>query len=322
MSKSKAVASLSGMMDTDMEDDTLNADAFPTPDSNQENATPARKKAGRAKPTAKQFTKSKAPSRRTSGGSVAITKATAPKSRAANKRAPLKEQINNQYADDTEEVDEFAAQTEGEMFKDDIVESKQPAKRKGPAKKAGRPPKKDPVVQLSATAKDGEFEYTPTAVRQIKGAIKPAPSKAQKTNASNHQLSAEPRQPEKVIQETQVPMDTEESAPLEEDEDEQEQLPQSVFRRTNNARANPRQRHPTNTRRRAASASDTERTAGDPATRRKLGEMTKKFESLDLRYRNLREIGIKDAEANFDKLKTQSEAKAKGKRSSVLQYLC
>lgn len=46
--------------------------------------------------------------------------------------------------------------------------------------------------------------------------------------------------------------------------------------------------------------------------RRKLGDMTKKLENLELRYHNLREVGILEAEKNFERLRTQSEAKAKG----------
>jgi hypothetical protein len=35
------------------------------------------------------------------------------------------------------------------------------------------------------------------------------------------------------------------------------------------------------------------RGGNDPATRRRLGELTKKLENLDLKYRNLREVGVK-----------------------------
>jgi hypothetical protein len=59
-------------------------------------------------------------------------------------------------------------------------------------------------------------------------------------------------------------------------------------------------------RRRAGSASDTER--GDPNLRRKLGDITRKYENIDLKYRNLREVGLSEANANMDKLRKQSEA--------------
>ncbi|KIW91796.1 uncharacterized protein Z519_07766 [Cladophialophora bantiana CBS 173.52] len=59
-------------------------------------------------------------------------------------------------------------------------------------------------------------------------------------------------------------------------------------------------------RRRAGSASDTER--GDPNLRRKLGDITRKFENVDLKYRNLREVGINEANANMEKLRKQCDA--------------
>lgn len=318
MPKAKAVASISGLVDSDMEDDTLNMDAFPTPDSNQENIGSAKKRGRPAKATAKKITKSKAVGRRTSGNGIAPKKA-APKKKPPTKRAPLKEQTNVQQAEDTEEVDEFAGGGNDDMAIDELVETKQPAKRKAPAKKAGKQSKKNPVNQKNvveekpaqqpkAMEKDGEFEYTPTATRQTKRPGRPA---AQKPKANTRQASVEPPRQEKVIPETQVAMEIDQSEALGDGEDE-DAVPLSVFRRTNNTRANAHQRQPTVARRRAGSASDNERGGSDPATRRKLGEMTKKFEKLDMRYRTLREEGIIEANANFEKYKMQSQANAKG----------
>ncbi|KAJ5373750.1 Monopolin complex subunit Csm1/Pcs1 [Penicillium concentricum] len=47
---------------------------------------------------------------------------------------------------------------------------------------------------------------------------------------------------------------------------------------------------------------------GDPELRRRLGELTKKYDSLESKYRNLREIGIVEANTNMEKLRKQSEA--------------
>ena len=295
MSKVKGSATLSGMVDTDMEDDTLNGDAFPTPDSNQENTGPKRKGA-KAKPAAKKFTKAKAPSRRTSGATVIPKNAPASKAKAGRKRVPLKDQTNQQYADDTEEVDEFAAQTEGDTVMDDLAESKAKMKKAAPAKKGGRPPKAAAQCPIAEKQKDGEFEYTPTAIRTIKPAKRVPASKN-----------------EKIIQDTQAPVETDQSMLPEEDPEDQE-MPQPAFHRPTNARNTSQQRRPLPIpRRRAGSASSTERHTGvgEAATRRKLGEITKKFENLDLKYRTLRETGIKEAEANFERLRIQSESKAK-----------
>ena len=322
MPKAKQVASLSGLVDTDMEDDTLNRDAFPTPDSNQENVGSAKKKGRPAKATAKKFTKSKTIGRRASGDSVPPKKV-APTKKTAAKKAPLKEQTSTQQAEDTEEVDDFAGEGNEDTAMDELIETKQPAKRKAPAKKAGKQSKKKPVEQMKtvekepaqqpkAMEKDGEFEYTPTTTRQTKRPGRPA---AQKPKPNVRQPSVEPRRQEKIIPETQVPMEVDQSNPPEEDEETEDALPQSVFRRTNNVRENSHQRQPLVSRKRASSASDNERGGSDPATRRKLGEITNKFEKLDMKYRTLREQGIKEANVNFEKYKTHVQANAKGEAS-------
>ncbi|KAJ5860700.1 Monopolin complex subunit Csm1/Pcs1 [Penicillium soppii] len=46
---------------------------------------------------------------------------------------------------------------------------------------------------------------------------------------------------------------------------------------------------------------------GDPELRRRLGELTKKNDALEIKYRNLREIGIVEANANMEKLRKQTE---------------
>ena len=48
----------------------------------------------------------------------------------------------------------------------------------------------------------------------------------------------------------------------------------------------------------------------EASLRRRLGELTHKYDSLEQKYRDLREIGVKEAELNFDKLKKQSDERA------------
>jgi hypothetical protein len=73
-------------------------------------------------------------------------------------------------------------------------------------------------------------------------------------------------------------------------------------------RSHPRQ--PSLQRRRAGSTSDTER---DPVLRRKLGEKTKQYDSLSVKYQDLREIGLKEAERNFERLNKQNAQEKAGK---------
>lgn len=62
-------------------------------------------------------------------------------------------------------------------------------------------------------------------------------------------------------------------------------------------------------RRIGAMTSDSEQ--NDPSLRRRLGDLSKKYERLESKYRDLRDIGVKEAERNFDRLKRQGEEKTK-----------
>lgn len=50
----------------------------------------------------------------------------------------------------------------------------------------------------------------------------------------------------------------------------------------------------------------------DPSTRRHLRELTTKYEALELRYRELRNVAVVEAEKNFDQLRKQSDEKTQG----------
>ena len=315
MLKAKAISSLSGMIDSDM-DELSDVEMMPTPDSNQENTEPKNKVSGRPKAAAPKVRKTKAASRRLSGGPKPKPAA---KKKESIKRSALKEQTNEEQVSDIEEVDDFVDDIQGPVHQQEVeppqessdvqVETKKkPGRKPKAATKRKQTAGKDVPDSVKVVEKDGEFEYTPTATRQNK--------LASKASAATKNISAKSKpedlmdEDEKTIPETQpAPLDTDEfDLPQ---EDEEEPIPQSVYRQVRNARSSSKQPQPTSVRRRAGSASDMERGGNDPATRRKLGEMTKKFENLDMKYRNLREVGVKEAEANFEKLKKQSEERTK-----------
>lgn len=316
MPKTKTVASLPGFVEPDMDDELDNATpvAFPTPDSNQENdAVPAKKSRPKTKAAGAKFTKTKAPARRVSGGAAVVKKKAAPRKKAAGKREPLKEQTNIQHGSDTEDVEEFEGQNNesGDPIEDpseaeERVVKKQPATRKP----AARGKKKTEVetdrveteseTQSKIIEKDGEFEYTPTINRQSKVNAKPAKAEQKK--------AGRPRAPKEIPETQTESMDLDPSS-LPADDDA---IPQSVYRQTSNFRATSKTQQPSVIRKRAGSASDTERTGNDPTIRRKLGDLSKKFDNLEMKYSNLREVGIEEAKTNFERLKVQSEAKTKG----------
>ncbi|KAK8042673.1 hypothetical protein PG994_013156 [Apiospora phragmitis] len=107
------------------------------------------------------------------------------------------------------------------------------------------------------------------------------------------------------------------------DQDEVEDLPIPTYSRSVMSSAQRPQHHmvpfsasrvPFSTSRRPMAASDSE--LHDPMLRRRLGDLTRKYDSLEAKYRDLRELGIKEAERNYDKLKKQGEERAENTKAA------
>jgi hypothetical protein len=266
-----------------------------TPESQIENKQPTTRKAGRPKaaPAAK-VTKPRVAARRTSGGSV-LNKAM-PVTTKKQGRKVLAERTNvPEDGNDTEEVDDF---DEAPPAKTKRSAKTEPLAK--PAAKRGRKPK----------AAEPEVEEAPAKP------VKKAPAaKAVRGKRINSEPVIPESQPDPMdIEETEIPTElpeTDQVAP-------EPVRPLAPRPTTGRARSISRQpeilasRH-----RRGGSASDTER-AGEPALRRKLGEVTKKFENLDLKYRNLKELGTNESQSNFEKLRKNADQRAKGNHIVVL----
>lgn len=50
----------------------------------------------------------------------------------------------------------------------------------------------------------------------------------------------------------------------------------------------------------------------DSQLRRRVGDLTRSCEAWETKYRELRDLGVKEAEANFDRLKRQAEERGSG----------
>lgn len=301
MSRTKSGHStLSGLIDSDSEEvPFIGHHGFPTPESGAEHKTAGKKGRGRPKTAMPaKVTKAKAPARRTSGRLNTKLKDVAPIKGASKKVVPTKgnrralaDKTNQQYASDTEEVDEFE-QNEDTVMEDELdttaVAFKEPRPKIAKKTVAGRG--KPAKVVAAQTTKD----------------ISPAGSSLESYTTKNK--SAAKRQvtpelsPEKIIMESQA-------STMEIDNTGSEEVVEETISRTarngRNPRSNSRPQQPSAHRRRAGSASDTERS--DPVLRRKLGDITKKYENLNVKYQDLREIGLKEAERHFERLKKQSE---------------
>jgi hypothetical protein len=294
-------STLSGLVGSDSEDATLGAlDAISTPDSARENAIPSRIVRAGSKGVTGKIMRAKASGRRISGPKAAAGK---------GKRAPLSDKTNKQLAtSDTEEVDEFEQQdvtmndvASGDELDASIVAIKQRQPRPTKANAGKRVDKA--AKEISSRSNDAD-QHESLDLPRIGSRPPGAKSKA---SHLKRQPSAEPKQRNDIIQETQrSATDIDDYR----DGDVEEPSLKPVGRYKTMPRAPSQACQTSVSRRRAGSASDTER--NDPAMRRKLGEMTKKIENLDLKYRNVREIGIKEAEHNFEKLKKQTEESRKG----------
>ncbi|KAI5305638.1 hypothetical protein KEM55_008917, partial [Ascosphaera atra] len=76
-----------------------------------------------------------------------------------------------------------------------------------------------------------------------------------------------------------------------------------------------------NTPGRRGSSLDASKGSDTAALRRKLGDMTQKYETMESRYRQLREVGVVEANANAEKMKKQCEATATGKVAAARNLL-
>ena len=287
---------------------------LPSPESNQENSVvPTRKKGKR---TAK-FTKPKAAAKKTSAtaNAAGVKKATGMKKGKAAARTPLKDQTNIQPENDIEEVDDFDAADEEDKdgepkatSGDELTGAKpvQKCKRRSPlARRVGLREVQHTTIEDSVQVQrivdqDGEFEFTPT--------------RSQFGNTAGKAIARGRGRPRAASKEPVVIPETQFDAP---------QIPSSMpdpsqdsavgessvqaIQRTTHFRAGSKQRQPY--RPRAGSASSNEgRTGSDPTLRRRLGDVTRKLEALEVKYQNLRDIGVNEASENFSRLQTTAAA--------------
>jgi hypothetical protein len=281
-------STLSELIDSDSDDAQF---ALPSPNSASENTMPPTKTRGRPKAGPTKVTKSKAPARRTSGRLIGKQGAPAP---SKLRRKALAEITNEQFESEAEDVQQFD-QGEDSVMLDELEGPVIPTKEKkaqAASRKGSAPRGKPTKGSTSHAVEDVIFD----SQRVDASKAKKAPAKRIAT--------AEPAL-EKVIPETQAP------DAMEVDEDtygdgELEPVQPKPTRKFISAR----QRQASIPRRRAGSASDTERS--DPALRRKLGDLTKKYDLLNVKHEDMREIGLKEAERNFERYKKQSEEKIAG----------
>ena len=218
------------------------------------------------------------------------TKKAPTKRTTAAKRKALEEEINSRDAPEANEQED----SQGEQ-------PVAPVK----LKKATRAPAKPRATKKAAPPKETEddmmeIEQTPAAARSnhASNRAKNGVSKVTNKRTTGPKSKAPQPAPSNLPEPRTVVDEVVEDSEIVADDP----LPQPK----RNVRDASKTRQEPTYRRRAGSASDTER--GDPNLRRKLGDVTRKFENVDLKYRTLKEVGVNEANANMEKLRKQCDA--------------
>ncbi|KAJ5929588.1 Monopolin complex subunit Csm1/Pcs1 [Penicillium verhagenii] len=150
---------------------------------------------------------------------------------------------------------------------------------------------------------DGEFEYTPSGSRQTADQeSKEGPEPSPRPRAAQRRQ----KQVEEVntAQEDETAVDVVDESILPEEAPPARHVPSAAVKDARSRLSSMHNALELSPRKRKSG--DVEQT-GDPELRRKIGDLTKKHDALESRYRNLREIGVVEANTNMEKLRKQCD---------------
>jgi hypothetical protein len=306
MPKRKAPSKLSGLVGSDDEDLLQFTETEIVPSHEPQEEPPAKKRRGRPRTSAETATTTKAsvPARKQAVAQAPQEEEDAP----VPKKAPAR-RVRARGASETAEPQARMAvpvdvtdEESNEQENEDPSETKE-AKSTKPARASrattaatrGRGRARASVARPMQT--DGEFEYTPT--RAVPQQRIPEVNETQQTDGAA----------DEVVDESM----------LDDNRQPASYVPSSVVK---NARArlatlkNTRDSSPS--KRKSSAANEP---GGDPDLRRKIGEITRKHDVLESKYRNLREIGVVEANTNMEKLRKQCETITIGMFLPLVLYL-
>lgn len=293
MPKRKVTTRISGLVDSDHEI----VDNPVASHSESHDERPAKKARGRPKSTGVKVDEQPGTSKPTRTSSAAPVKQTGTTKRVSSRGRP---RATTAKLDGIDEDIEDGLHTEDDALQESNHEEEAVIAEVSPVKKRrGRPREPDSNVKQTHVTKDGEFEYTPTASRQFKPA-----EEAIKIVKPGRQRKSELAD-ETVIPDSQNP--TSDALVDELQPSEKRSSISSPLKSLMNSER-PGRKRPTVT-----FADTVEKASSDPELRRKLGDMTKKYETLEVKYRNLREVGVVEANANFEKIRKQCESATTGR---------
>ncbi|CEJ55362.1 hypothetical protein PMG11_01625 [Penicillium brasilianum] len=282
MPKRKATSKLSGLVGSDDEDILQFTENENAPSHESQEEPPAKKRRGRPRTSAEDATatKASAPARGRPPARAAHEEEESASKTASTRRGqpraidrtsePVDEESNDQ-----ENKDPLAA-------KEATSSKTTRAGRTATTATRGRGRVRASIARPVQT--DGEFEYTPT--RAIPQQRISEVSETQPTDGPADEVVDEP-----------VLDNDHQTAPY---------VPSSVVKTARARLATSKNNRDLSPSKRKSGVAVEQ--SGDPDLRRKIGEITKKHDALESKYRNLREIGVVEANTNMEKLRKQCES--------------
>ncbi|KAK2846425.1 hypothetical protein FQN49_005739, partial [Arthroderma sp. PD_2] len=291
MPKRKAESKLSSLVNGDIEDD----DALGRVDELDDNASieppPAKRQKGRPK-AAPAKTAAEKPARKTRSKVVV-----GPKKRgAATGRGKASKVVEEEPAEDVDNIEEEDGTREAEGVSEDELDSPETVQHQ---ETRGGAKTRRGAAKAAETIKDGEFEYTPTNAK----------SKNTRTRTGNQAAKKTAKGPSPPIEKTPDVVKSAIRGSTSISRVETKFTPSAIRWASPSKSSLPQQRTPRASGVKPWGSPTKLHEAGDGevALRLKLGEMTKKYESMEGKYRALREIGVVEANSNLEKIRKQHE---------------
>ncbi|KAJ5731170.1 uncharacterized protein N7483_005678 [Penicillium malachiteum] len=292
MPKRKAPTRLSGLTGSDDEDIMQ----MTTNETAQESRAepPAKKRRGRPRSSNESAPEPKPTTQTRKRESSIAQKAEPPATRKTTRRGRPRGSSQTEAAETQPQLAATQEESDEESYEQEIEDpTEQKETKPTHATRAAKPVparRKAPGVAKQVIA-DGEFEYTPSGSRHA--AIENEP-------AEEAEPSPRPRGAQRRLDATEATDVVDESiiAELPTHPSERSSEAKNILAQVRNVSdISPRKRK---------SIIDAEQ-GGDPELRRKIGDLTKKHDTLESKFRNLREIGIVEANTNMEKLRKQCD---------------
>lgn len=301
--KRKAASKLSKLIDDDVDVDELIDPQLDVPEDPDTAAPPAKRARGGRKAaaaaTSVPATTTTRQTARQRRSPVAKPKKQPTKRAAKATRAAVEEEAEGHEGSEVEYSGEYNGVGESQTASEDELDSPKTVTKPSKAQtRSGRLAQKETETAAHVLT-DGEFEYTPGSKKG---------RQQTKARRGGRKVGRQPQPPPEPEEDgASVPEVDETAAEIEETVLHQVQssplkgaLAKSPYRRS------------TTQGNRRKSVRIEEPGESEATLRRKLGDTTKKLENAEARYRNLREVGIVEANANMDKLRKQCEATTAG----------